>query len=370
MKFLAKKEVLLKSLRNVINIVSQRTTMPILSNILLEVENNKLYLSATDLDISITTSINVEAIEDGAITIHSKSFFDIIRELPNKPIEISVKENKVKIKTENGKYSMVGLSKDEFPAIPHDQKGDSVALDFSQLKDMIENTTFAVSKNDTRKELNGIYWKVEEDESIMVATDGHKLSKTQIKLTEKIASKKEIIVPPKALDQVCRLLGESEEGQEVVISDNYAIFKFENTSLYTRLIEGPYPNYEQVIPYSNNKELVVNRQMLLSSIKRVGIFSDFQTHQIRLSIKQDKLILSAINRDINGEAQEEIAGSFTGEDMDMGFNGNYLIEILKRFNSDDVLFKLSEPLVAGLLFPGSQKQDEEFFCLIMPLKLD
>jgi DNA polymerase-3 subunit beta len=370
MNILTKKDTLLKGLKNVINIVSQRTTMPILSNILLEAENSQLTLSTTDLDISISTKLPVEVKQKGSITIHSKSFFEIIRELPNKPVEISVKQNMVTIKSDNGVYSIVGLDKDEFPSIPADISGEKVELEFGLLKDMVERATFAVSKNDTRKELNGIFWKLVGNESTMVATDGHKLSKIKRKIEKSIKQKKEIIVPPKALEHLSRLITEGEEGRDIIISDNYIIFNFENTSLYSRLIEGPYPNYEQVIPYNNDKELAINRELLLASIRRVSIFSDFQTHQIRFDIKKDQVTLSAINRDISGEAKEEIQATLKGKELQVGYNGFYLMEILKRFGSEEVVFKLSESLVAGLVFPDKQKKDEEYFCLIMPLKLD
>jgi DNA polymerase-3 subunit beta len=204
----------------------------------------------------------------------------------------------------------------------------------------------------------------------MVATDGHKLSKINRKIEKGIKQKKEIIVPPKALDHLCRLINEGEEGRDVIIADNYIIFNFENTSLFSRLIEGPYPNYEQVIPYNNEKEVSVNRELLLASIRRVSIFSDFQTHQVRFDIKKDQVNLSAVNRDISGEAKEEIQAALKGKELQVGYNGIYLMDILKRMDSEEVIFKLSEPLVAGLVFPDKQKKDEEFFCLIMPLKLD
>jgi DNA polymerase-3 subunit beta len=370
MNILIKKELLLKGLRNVINIVSQKTTMPILSNILLETGQNKLLLSATDLDISITTALETEVKKEGAITVSSKSFFEIVRELPNQIIEISVNENMVIIKSDNGQYKLAGLSKDEFPAIPKDAAGEKVEMDFALLKSMVERTLFAVSKNDTRKELNGVFWKLVGDESTMAATDGHKLSKIKRRLKKKITAKKEVIVPPKALEHFVRLVGEGEEGQEVCLADNYITFRFANTSLVSRLIEGPYPNYEQVVPYNNDKELHVNREQLISSIRRVAIFSDFQTHQVRFALKKDKVVLSAVNRDMNGEAHEEIAASFKSKDMDLGYNSTYLAEILKQFDTEEIIFKLSEPLVAGLVFPENQKKEEEQFCLIMPLKLD
>ena len=353
-----------------LSIIPAKSTLPILSNAAFDTKGNTLSISSTDLDVSVITHIPVQSTQDGSITMPGKKIAEIIRELPNTPIEFSLERQQVTISSPSGTYKILGLPKDEFPEFPKAIEGTQIKIDGTQLQRMIEKTIFAVSTDETRPALNGVLWQMKNEEMRMVATDGHRLAKiinTKMKMP---SIEKEIIIPTKALSCLNRFRSEMEDLKNVTLGENHILFDLGNTQIFSRLIAETYPNYERVIPQDNEKKLTVNRETLSSSVKRVSILSNAITHQIRFSLKSDGIKLSALDQDIGGEAKEEISAEYVGESMDIGYNATYILEILLQIESEDVVFELNNPTTAALLYPTVQKEDEDYLCLIMPLRLN
>ncbi|UCE19049.1 MAG: DNA polymerase III subunit beta [Gemmatimonadota bacterium] len=370
MNFNVKQSEILKGLQAILSIIPSKSTLPILSNAAFQNGENELSISATDLDVSIITHIPVRTKTEGEITLPAKKVAEVIRELPDKTLEFNLEKEQMRITSPLGTYKILGFRKDEFPDIPQNIEGTEIKVDGSLLHRMIEKSVFAYSTDETRPALNGVLWHIKKDEMRMVATDGHRLAK--IVNTEKIKreTEKEVIIPAKALNCLNRFRSEEDELEKIIIGDNHVLFELGRTRIFSRLIAETYPNYERVIPSDNDKILKVNRDILSSSVKRVSILSNAITHQVKFSLNKDKIILSALDQEIGGEANEEIDAEYNGEPMDVGYNAQYLLEILSHIESEEVKFELSTPTTAGIIYPSEQKEHEDYLCLIMPLRLN
>jgi DNA polymerase-3 subunit beta len=379
MKFLTPKSKIFSAVQEVLNVVPARTTLPILSNMLLEVGESKLKLAATDLDISMITSIPVSASKKGSITIPARTFAEILRELPESEIEISVTENRMELKVERGMYKISGIPSDEFPKLPTANLAKQIKINGGDLVKMIQKTVLAVSTDETRPALNGILWQTSGKFMQMVATDGHRLAKTSQKNNKLKGMYEDVIIPPKVLNLLVKLLGDSAKGGStsneeekeigVIFGENNIIFAVGDSILASRLIEGPYPNFEQVIPKDNDKKLVVNKELLISTVRRVSILSNTLTHQIKFSLKKDNLELSSVNFDLGGEANETVSCDYASEPVDIGYNASYVLDILKQIDGDEVIFELGSSVSAGMIYSSEKKEAEEYLYLLMPLRL-
>jgi DNA polymerase-3 subunit beta len=368
-KFSAQQTEMSEALQRVSAVVPSRTTFPILSNLLIEAEKDKVSLKATDLELAISTSFQAEVKKPGAITVPAKQFSAIVKDLPASPIQLSVEGKKASLECDKRIFKFMGIEKEEFPAFP--QVGDRPMLPFSSsaIDRAIRKGSFAISTDaPSRPALSGALWQLDGDAVKLVATDGHRLARIRITIKE-LEAKTELIVPPKALAQLTRLIAESaQETFDVNFNDKYIGFYFQNTTLVSKLIEGPYPNIDQVIPSDNKKTLKVSVPDLLSAVRRVSNFSDSYTHQIKLTLKKDALELHAATPDL-GEAKETLTCSYRDEDLVIGYNGAYLTEILKNIDTDQVVFKLNTSLSAGVITPEKQKEGEEILYLLMPIRL-
>lgn len=374
MKFSTPKSKILSAAQNVLNVVPTRTTLPILSNMLVEVTDSKLKLAATDLDISMITTIPISATKKGSITIPARTFAEILRELPESEIEIDVTENRMELKVENGNYRLSGIPSDEFPKLPTANLAKQIKIPGGELAKMIQKATFAVSTDETRPALNGVLWQTSGKFMQMVATDGHRLAKISQKNNKLKGLHDDIIIPPKVLNLLVKLLADSSKGEEekeigVIFGENNIIFNLDDSIIASRLIEGPYPNFEQVIPKDNDKKLIVNKDILTSTIRRVSILANTLTHQIKFSFKKDTLELSSANFDLGGEAKETISCDYPGEPMDIGYNATYVLDILKQIDGDEVIFDLGTPVSAAMIYSSEKKEGEECLYLVMPLRL-
>ncbi|MFQ6092088.1 MAG: DNA polymerase III subunit beta [bacterium] len=370
MRFTVQQTEMWQGMQIVLNAVPAKSTKPILSNAAFESKGDVLSIAATDLDVSIITQIPIQTAEEGAITLPAKKVAEVVRELPDSPLEFSLQRQQMTISSPCGIYKILGLQKDEFPDLPQAVEGTKVDIAGSLLQRMVEKTIFAISTDETRPALNGVLWQMRKDEMRMVATDGHRLAKivnTQAKVP---SMEKEIIIPAKALSCLTRVRSEMIDLKSVTLGENHILFDFGDTQIFSRLIAQTYPNYERVIPKDNEKRLIINRDTLASSLRRVSLLSNAVTHQVRFSLRKDGILLSALDQEIGGEAKEEIDAQFVGEPMEIGYNGQYLLEILSHIESDDVFFELNTPTTAGLVYPTIQKEDEEYLCLIMPLRLN
>ena len=369
MKFSMLKSKIFSVVQDILNAVPTRTTLPVLSNMLLEVTDSKLKLAATDLDISMITTIPVSATKKGSITIPAKTFADILRELPESEIEINITENRMELKVERGIYRISGIPSEEFPKLPTVNLAKQIKVPGRDLVKMIRKTIFAVSTDETRPALNGILWQTSSKFMQMVATDGHRMAKMSQKNNKLKGLHEDIIIPPKVLNLLVKLLGDEEKEIGVIFGENNMIFNLGDSVLASRLIEGPYPNFEQVIPKDNDKRLVVNKELLISTVRRVSILSNTLTHQIKFSLKKDSLELSSANFDLGGEAKETISCDYTAEPLDVGYNASYVLDILKQIDSDEAIFELGTPVSAGMVYSSEKKEGEDCLYLLMPLRL-
>lgn len=369
MKFQAQQIEMSKALQRVSAVVPTRTTFPILSNLLIEAEKDQVYLKATDLEIAIATSFPADVKKPGAITIPAKQLSAIVKELPGSAIGFSVEGKKATLDCEKRLFKFLGIDKEEFPAHPSVGDRPKIRLSGEAIDRAVRKCSFAISTDaPSRPALSGALWQLDGDAFKLVATDGHRLARMQFTIPN-LEAKTELIVPPKALTQLSRLFSESaEEAFEVNFNDKYIGFYFQDTTLISKLIEGPYPNIDQVIPTDNKKILKIRVHDLLTAVRRVSNFSDTYTHQIKLLLKKDSLELQASTPDL-GEAKETLTCSYRDEDLVIGYNGSYLTEVLKNIDTEQVVIKLNTSLSAGVITPEIQKQGEEILYLLMPIRL-
>jgi DNA polymerase III subunit beta len=372
MKFTISKSQFEEVLQIVLNAIPSKTTLPILGNILVNAGENEITFSATDLDISVSTTLNLKPSKKGIFTIPAKTINDIVRELPQSEIEIEVNNNRIELKAERGTYKVSGISPDEFPRLPEYKKAKEIKISGKDISRMIRKTQFSVSTDETRPALNGIMWQTAGDKMVMVATDGHRLARMRIDNPKLTGLTDDLIIPPKAMNYLTRLIGDKDAEIGIVFGDKnitFSIPKEDNTAtvISSRLIEGPYPNYDQVIPTDNDKRMIVNREELHASVRRVAILSNSLTHQVRFVMDKNNLELSATNVDLGGEAKEILPCEYEGERLELGYNASYVTDVLKQIDSDEVVFELSTPVAAGIIFAADRKED--YLCLIMPLRL-
>jgi len=323
MHFTVSKGVLQKGLQKVIGVIPSKTTIPILENVLLELQENKFQITGTDLEICISTELTVNGDMDGACTVPAKSLNEILRELPEIPVEIQLEDkNKLSIRTQNGLYKLGSQPKEEFPSIVLEESEGQFNIDSGLLSRMINKTIFAVSTDELRTTLMGVYFQLMADQFRCVSTDGHRLVKinnSQIKSPE---FHNNVIVPTKALALILRNIEALEEPQDIEISfgENHLIFKLDETFVYSKIIEGQYPKYENVIPVDNDKKMVVNKEELAAAVKRVAIFSNSFTHQIKFVIDNNILKISSEDIEYGGEGNEEISVKYDAEILEIGYN--------------------------------------------------
>ena len=369
MKIKIEQSIFNEGIQKVFSIVPLRTTLPILSNILLDAKEGGLNISATDLDVSISTKIAAEVEQPGSITVLARKFAEVLRELPNALLSLESDGERVWILSERGRYSLMGLPAEDFPRLPSGVEGTTIQPEGDVLAEMIRKTSFTVSTDESRPALTGVLFKADGKRISIVATDGHRLAEVRKTLSVPFSTF-EAIVPPKALSHFTGLISGGEQLKKVVVGETYIAFDLGETQLYSRLIEGPYPDIERVIPQANEKKMVVNNEDFSSAVRRVAALSDTDTHQVCFLIRKGTVKLSATSQDMGGEATEEVDVQYDNEDLDLGYNANYILEILKRMKSDEVVFELDTPVSAGIVKPVTQPEDEDYLCLIMPLRLN
>jgi DNA polymerase III subunit beta len=368
MRFTISREKLQEGLNAVASAVPTKTTLPVLANLLVEATEKGVRLSGTDLDIAISTEVTADVEETGAITVPAKKLFEIARELPPSPVKVSTSgEQRIGLECGRSKFKLLGLPRDEFPSFPAVKFSKSWKVASGDVQKLIGHTVFAVSNEESRPILNGVLWEVRDGVMRMVATNGHRLAKMEMPVELNAAPIGDLIVPPKALEHIRRLFP-AEEELEISRGDNHLGFRSPFTAVYTRLIEGPYPPYDQVIPRDNDRVALVEKSAFVSALKRMSVIASDQTHRIRLSFNAGILRFSVQTPDL-GEAQDELPVRFTGDPLDIGFNASYLLEILRYIPTDEVklTFKTSER--AATVEPEQWNDSAKYMCLVMPLRL-
>src|ERR671912_143011 len=353
MRFTISREKLQEGLTAVAASIPAKTTLPVLANILVETTERGIRLSGTDLDIAVSTEVVADVETMGAMTIPAKKLTEIARELPPSPVKIGAAgEQRVTLECGRSRFKLLGLPRDEFPTFPQVRFNESWRVRSGDLQKLISHTAFAASTEESRPILNGVLWEMRPGHMRMVATS---------------APSADLIVPPKALEQIRRLFA-AEEDLEIARGENHLGFRSPFTAVFTRLIEGPYPNYDQVIPRDNDRIAIADKIALTSALKRMSVIASDQTHRIRLSFNQALLKFSVQTPDL-GEATDELAVRYNGDPLDIGFNANYLLEILRYIPTDEVKLTFKAPERAATLEPEAWSEPGAYLCLVMPLRL-
>jgi len=362
------KEQILLGLQAVQNIVGARTTLPILSNVLLRAEGNRLELTATDLDVTITSSVEAAVSRSGATTLPVKKIFGIARELSVSEIELEVDEKNVcTLRSGPSFFKIRGLGAEEFPPLPTFKEEKKVALPQGKLKTMLRKTSFAMSADESRYVLNGIFFSLKEHKLTLVATDGRRLSMVDEEVDVAEKSHGEFIVPAKAVNELTRLLQDKGE-VEINFNENQAAFRLQDEKglsalLITKLIEGNYPNYRQVIPAETKERIPLGREEFLHALRRAEIMTSEKQNSVKLSFGKNTLAITANAPDV-GEARESLAVNYKGKEMAIAFNPGYVIEPLNALSEDEVFFELIDELSPGVL-----KINGPFLYVVMPMRL-
>ena len=368
MRFTITREKLQEGLTAVAASIPAKTTLPVLANILLETTEKGIRLSGTDLDIAVSTEVAADVEASGAITIPAKKLSEIARELPPSPVKMaSSGEQRMTLDCGRSHFRLLGLPKDEFPSFPNIKFNESWRVRSGELQKLISHTSFAVSTEESRPILNGVLWELRPEQMRMVATNGHRLAKMQVPIKSSGMPSADLIVPPKALEQIRRLFPADEE-LEIARGENHLGFRSPFTAVYTRLIEGPYPNYEQVIPKDNDKYAIADKGALISALKRMSVIASDQTHRIRMSFNAGMVKFSVQTPDL-GDAQDELPVRYEGDQLDIGFNASYLLEILRFMPTDEIRLTFRAPERAATLEPEQWNDPAQYLCLVMPLRL-
>lgn len=360
---------LYKALQKIINVIPSKTTIDILYNVLLKIEDTTLKLIATDLEITQISWCACEVAENGSVVLPGKLLADILREMPDTPLTLkSDADSKITIDSSFGQYKISGQNVNDFPSIPLLETEDKVEIKNDFFKRMIEKTIFACSTDNLRPALTGVFCQIFDEQLRMVATDGHRLVKIANNDFSSPDVQREIVIPTRALNLVARNLGEKGT-QTITLGKNHILFNFEDTLIYSRIIGEPYPDYERVIPENNTKELTINRESFIASIKRVSLFSNPISYQVKLNFNENKMNVYAQDIDFGGEAHETIDCNYSSPELEIAYNANYLLDILRHIDTDEVKFSLESQDGPGLVFPINQKEHEELLMLVMPVRL-
>jgi DNA polymerase-3 subunit beta len=370
MKFSVPNSELQKALLKVSGVIPSKSTLPILENVLFALSKNTLTITATDLEISMVVTLDVKGIEDGKITVPARRLTETVRALPDVTVnfQADTSSNKIVMRTETGEYKLTGDSSEEFPAVPEFEGEDEITIESEDLRRTINKTLFAVSTDELRPSMMGILFQIKKNELRAVSTDGHRLVRLIKNDFSSPKIQRDVIIPSKALNLVAKSAEEVQN--KIALNKSHVMVKFGSTTLISRLIDETYPNYETVIPAENDKELIVGRETLLSSVRRVALYSSTTTRQIRFTLGETEMKISAEDIDFGGEATETFPCTFHGEGMEIGFNAHYVLDVLTHIDSDEVVFKLSTPTRAGIVQPATQRDHEDLLMLVMPVRLN
>ncbi|MDX2360293.1 MAG: DNA polymerase III subunit beta [Crocinitomicaceae bacterium] len=370
MNFVISSASLLKHLQGISGVLSTSNTLPILDNFLFEIADGQLIVSASDLETTMRTTMEVEAKEGGKIAVPAKLLLDVLKNLPDQPCTFTVNSDTfaIEIAYDNGKSKMVGYSGDDFPRVPALENGSSIKISGEIVANAINKTLFATGVDDLRPVMSGVFCEFSPESITFVATDAHKLVR-YTRTDSQASGSSSFILPKKPLNLLkSNLSGDEEVALEY--NDSNAVFTFNDIVLICRLIDGKYPNYEAVIPKENPNVLTIDRQQFLSSIKRVSIFANKTTHQIKLKLAGSELSLSAEDIDFSNEANERLTCNYNGEDLEIGFNSRFLMEMLNNLSTTEVRLEMSEASRAGLLMPAESNENEDILMLVMPVMLN
>ncbi len=371
MKFIVSSSYLLKQLSAINGVITTNPVVPILENFLFEINEGNLTVTASDLQTSIITELQVEAKDNGSIAVPAKILLETLKNLPEQPVTFSIDEESysIEINSDNGRYKLSGENATDFPKVPSLADGYSVDMSSDVLASAIANTIFATSNDELRPAMTGVYLKLDDKSTTFVATDGHRLIRYR---RVDIAGDMDhsMIIPRKALTLLRSTIPSENTNVSVEFNAANAFFSFGNIKMICRLIDERFPDYENVIPVDNENNMVIDRQEFLSSLKRIAIYANKTTHQVRLKITGSELMISAEDLDFSNEANERLSCEHEGEDIEIGFNAKFLIEMLSNLESSKLMMKLQAANKAGLIIPEEKDDNEDLLMLVMPVMLN
>jgi len=360
-------------------VLNTSNTLPILDNFLFEIDRGTLTISASDLETTITTHITVESKDSGNVAVPARLLIDTLKTFPEQPLTFTIDKKRlaIEISSDYGKYKITGQNGDEFPKAPSVENGQSIEMDGTILSRAISKTLFAAGNDELRPVMSGVFVQFATDGTTFVATDAHKLVRYR-RMDVKATGAASFILPRKPLNLLKNILGTSEGAVRVEYNATNARFSWGiapdgsiGSTLICRLIDGKYPNYDAVIPKNNPNKLTIDTTSLLGSIRRVSIFANKTTHQVRLKITGSELNISAEDLDFSNEAAERLTCAYVGDDMEIGFNSRFLVEMLTNIDSDEAIIEMSAPNRAGILLPTQKSGDaEDTLMLVMPVMLN
>jgi DNA polymerase-3 subunit beta len=372
MQFIVSSSQLLKQLQVLVGVVNTNNTLPILDNFLFELTDDLLKITVSDIETIMSSSISVQSEYQGIIALNARLLLDAVKTFPEQPLTFIVNEDNhtIEISSEHGKYDMAYYDGDDFPQTVSLESPSKTSISSDILATAITHTVFAAGNDDLRPVMSGVFFEFSPDQLTFVATDAHKLVKyTRTDLSTNESA--EFIMPKKPLSILKGILTAAESDVTIEYNETNAIFSFDKISLTCRLIDGKYPNYDAVIPKENPNRLIVNRASFLNSVRRASIFSSKSTHQIRLKMAGTELNISAEDVDFSNRADERLTCNYEGDDMQIGFNSRFLLEMLSNLSSEEILIEMSIPNRAGILTPIDGKEEgEEILMLVMPVMLN
>jgi len=371
MKFIVSSSYLLKQLQVLGGVINNNNTLPILDNFLLELDNNTLTVSASDLETTMSSILEIDSKSKGNVAVPAKLLLEILKTFPEQPLTFTVEENStIEISSNSGKYALAYAPGEEFPKAVVLDDPSSTIIPAEVLATAISKTIFAAGNDDLRPVMSGVFFQFSPEGLIFVATDAHKLVK-YVRTDVKASQVADFIMPKKPLNILKNILAASNSEVKIEYNNSNAVFSFDNYMLVCRLIDGKYPNYEAVIPKENPNKLHIDRSQFLNSVKRVAIFSNKTTHQIRLKMAGTELNISAEDIDYSNKAEERLTCDYQGDDLQIGFNSRFLTEMLTNLQSDEIMLEMSLPNRAGILTPvDGLDEGETITMLVMPVMLN
>jgi DNA polymerase-3 subunit beta len=358
------RDAFLRGLQMVHNVVEPRQTLPILANVLLEAQGDTVRMTATDLEVGVRVSAPAKVVVAGAITISARKLMEIVKELPAAPLSLKVQENAwVALRCGGVSYKLVGLTPEDFPAVGDGAGAGWITVDGKMLRDMLTQTTFAISHDESRYALNGVLFVVRDTELRLVATDGHRLA-LAVRALPAGAPPVSGIVPRKAVQEVARIVGSGEEVQ-ITVGENQFMLRMPNVLLIARLIEGTFPNYEQVVPKAHPHRIAIARGALTAALRRVSVLSEERTKPVKFVLSSGVLKLTAYSPDF-GEAEEQVEIQYAGEEITIGFNSRYVLDALGAQAGEQVILEVKDGLSPGVI---KSFEEEGALCVIMPMRI-
>jgi DNA polymerase III subunit beta len=363
MKLTVNRDALLEALTQVQSVVSTKSTIPVLANVLLRADAGKLLLITTDLEVSVRTEVPAEILTPGETTLPAKRLFAVIRELPPHAVEIEIdKNNTASLRCGTAFFKIMGLSSEDFPDVPEPESDNVFSLDQATLKHMLKCVQYAASVDETRYVLNGIYFSFQEQKLTVVATDGRRLALSEREIEFPAGQELDMVVPSKTINELLRNL-DSEGQVTITAAGSQVVFDIAELRIISKLIDGTFPNYRQVIPAACEERITFERESLLTAVRRVALVTNEQSNSIKLSFQENKVEIISSTPDV-GEAREEVPVKYAGKEMNIAYNPEFLMAPLRILHTDEVYLELIDELS-----PGVMKSGTEFLYVIMPMRM-